>query len=142
MQEFVYDGYKKRNSAMRFALVLATLLFAVPAFAVEMMTPGQVSAEVEAGRAVLIDIRTPEEWAETGVAQSARAIDMTSEVFVTDLKSVIAANPGKKFAFICRSGNRSGQLTAQLEASGLANIIDVAGGTSAWIAEGLPVSKQ
>ena len=126
---------------MRFALVLVALLFAVPAFAVEKMAPGQVSAEVEGGRAVLIDIRTPAEWADTGVAQSARPIDMTSEGFVTDLKSVIAENPGRKLAFICRSGNRSGQLTAQLEASGLTNIIDVAGGTSAWIAEGLPMTK-
>lgn len=126
---------------MRFALVLVALLFAAPAFAVEKMTPGQVRAEVEGGRAVLIDIRTPAEWADTGVAQSARPIDMTSEGFVTDLKSVIAENPGKKLAFICRSGNRSGQLTAQLEASGLTNIIDVAGGTSAWIAEGLPMTK-
>ena len=127
---------------MRFALVLAALLFAVPAFAVELMTPGQVSAEVADGRAVLIDIRTPAEWAETGVAQSAKPIDMTGEAFVTDLKAVIAENPGKKLAFICRSGNRSGQLTAQLEASGLTDIIDVAGGTSAWITEGLPVTKQ
>ena len=126
---------------MRFALVLVALLFAVPAFAVEKMAPGQVSAEVEGGRAVLIDIRTPAEWADTGVAQSARPIDMTSEGFVTDLKTVIAENPGRKLAFICRSGNRSGQLTAQLEASGLTNIIDVAGGTSAWIAEGLPMTK-
>ncbi len=126
---------------MRFALVLASLLFALPAFAVEMMTPAQVSTEIAAGHVVLIDIRTPAEWAETGVAQSARPIDMTSAGFVTDLNTVIAENPGKKLAFICRSGNRSGQLTAQLEASGLTNIVDVAGGTKAWIAEGLPVAK-
>ena len=126
---------------MRLAVALAALLSAMPAFAVEMMTPKQVSAEVEAGRAVLIDIRTPPEWAETGVAQSAKPIDMTSAAFVTDLKTAIAENPGKKLAFICRSGNRSGQLTAQLEAAGLTDIIDVAGGTNAWITEGLPVAK-
>ena len=124
---------------MRFAFVFAALLHALPAFAVEMMTPAQVNKEAVAGRMVLIDIRTPAEWVETGVAQSARPIDMTSAGFVADLKTVITENPGKKLAFICRSGNRSGQLTAQLEASGLKNIVDVAGGTTAWIAEGLPV---
>ena len=128
---------------MRPALLLfaAALAFSSQAFALERVTPKEADAQINAGETVLIDIRTPDEWADTGVAPKANPIDMTSDNFVADLKDVIAANPGKKLAFICRSGRRSGQLTRQLEAAGLTNIVDVQGGMSEWIGEGLPVRK-
>jgi rhodanese-related sulfurtransferase len=125
-------------------LVLAALLsalFAFPAFAVEMMNVKAANEASKAGEIVLIDIRTPQEWADTGTAPQAKPIDMTSAAFMDELGGVIAANPGKKLAFICRSGNRSGMLTSQLESAGLTNIIDVEGGMNQWMSQGLPVKK-
>ncbi len=121
------------------ASVIAGIAFSAPAWAVELLTPSETLETVHAGKAVLIDIRTPGEWADTGIAVDATPIDMSSPQFIADLKGVIAANPGKQLAFVCRSGNRSGQLTAQLEAAGLTNIIDVKGGMNNWIGQGLPV---
>lgn len=122
-------------------LVAAILAFAMPAFAVERLAPREANLEVSAGGMVLIDIRTPDEWADTGVAPNATPIDMTSPEFVDQLKAVIAANPGKKYAFMCRSGNRSGMLTKRLEQAGLQNVVDVKGGILGWIDAGLPVKK-
>jgi rhodanese-related sulfurtransferase len=132
---------------MRLApLLTAALLFISPAFAAERMSPQDVAAEIAAGKAVLVDVRTPEEWAETGVATAATPIDMTSPTFMDELQKLLASNPGKRLALICRSSNRSSQLAHLLETqSGLSDLIDVAGGMLGkgadigWIAAGLPV---
>lgn len=136
-----------RPVATTVAALAAALAFSLPAFAVELMQPKAVAAQIEAGKVALVDIRTPAEWAETGVATPATPIDMTSPDFIPALKKLIAANPDKRLAFICRSGNRSGQLTQALEQAGLKDVIDVAGGMAGgaagkgWIAEGLPVKR-
>ena len=123
---------------------IATVL-AVTAQAAELWTPRQAAEAVDGGKAVLVDIRTPPEWKETGVAASATPIDMTAQDFVPKLKQVLAENPGKTVAFICRTGNRSSHLVGLLEKAGLTNIADVTGGMAGkgaqkgWIAEGLPL---
>lgn len=128
------------------ALFTAALLAIAPAFAAERLQPADIAAQVDAGKAVLIDIRSPAEWAETGVAAPATTIDMTAPDFMDKLQDVVKANPGKRLAFICRSSNRSGQLTQALEEqAGMTDLIDVAGGMlgkgsdAGWIAAGLPV---
>ncbi|MBK8458748.1 MAG: rhodanese-like domain-containing protein, partial [Phyllobacteriaceae bacterium] len=116
-------------------------------FAAELMAPTDVAAQIEAGKVALVDIRTPPEWKETGVPAPATPIDMTSANFIPELKAVIAANPDKRLAFICRTGNRSAHLAQVLEQAGLKDVIDVAGGIAGkgankgWIGEGLPVRK-
>ena len=126
----------------RFLIVVSTLLAAFPALAFEQMSPKQASEALSAGEIVLIDIRTPGEWAETGVAKGAVPLDMTSPTFQEDFSKQFGANPGKKFALICRSGNRSNYLASILESAGLTKIVDVTGGTNQWIADGLPVEKK
>lgn len=121
--------------------LVATIIISTPAFAVEQMEPKQVLAGQAAGELVLIDIRTPAEWADTGVATGAVQLDMTSADFVASVSKVMSENPNKKLAFICQSGGRSGSLTSQMEASGITNTINVTGGTSQWIADGLPITK-
>lgn len=127
---------------------LALLLAATPLAAAEKITPRQAQEEIEAGRLVLVDIRTPEEWRETGVPAPATAIDMTSKDFVPKLKMVLAENAGMTIGFICRTGNRSNYLTDVLEKAGLSNIVDVTGGVAGngrvtgWIAEGLPMKPH
>ena len=130
------------------ALVTGATLSLSQAFAVEMMMPDEAYAKVEKGEIVLVDIRTPQEWAETGVPEPAKVIDMTSANFVPDLKQVMADNPGKPIAFICRTANRSTYLVAELEKYGLKDIYSVEGGIAGnakdkgWIADGLPMRKQ
>ncbi|WP_237154187.1 rhodanese-like domain-containing protein [Oryzibacter oryziterrae] len=126
---------------MRPLLLAAFLLAATPALAVDHLDPAVVDAAVSAGQTVLIDIRTPEEWADTGLARGATPLDMTSASFLTDLKQVIDSNPGKKLTFICRSGHSSGMLTDQLEHAGLPGLADVKGGMNAWVQESLPMES-
>jgi rhodanese-related sulfurtransferase len=126
---------------IRTAFLAAALAVSSQAFAVEHLTPKEADAEATSGKIVLVDIRTPGEWAQTGVAPNATPLDMTSSKFSEDLGSLIAANPDKMVTFICRSGQRSGRLAQILEANGLQNIADVKGGMNEWVNEGLPVKK-
>ncbi len=111
------------------------------AFAVEKLSPAEVNDAVEAGNMVLIDIRRPDEWATTGIPANAHPIDMTSETFADQVNKIIKSNRGKKLAFICERGVRSDQLANELEGAGLKGVVDVTGGTKAWVADGLPMSQ-
>lgn len=94
---------------------------------------------------LLVDIRTPEEWADTGIPQGAIPLDMTASIFEARLAGLRLDHPGKPIAFICRTGNRSRELRAKLAARGWRDLIDVRGGLlgspgePGWLAEKLPV---
>ena len=133
---------------MRIAITLfLTLVCTTVASAYETLAPKQADQLVNSGAAVLIDVRRPDEWAAKGIAVSAYTVDMSSPEFGNKLNAIIKANPGKKIALICEAGGRSAWLAGQLEAQGLGNIVDVAGGMGGnasdpgWIASGLPIRK-
>ena len=94
---------------------------------------------------MLIDIRTPEEWAETGVADVALKNNLYAPDFIQALLAIRNQNPETPLALICRSGSRSGNTTSQLYQAGLTNIIDVVEGMGGsgvgpgYIARGLPM---
>lgn len=110
------------------------------------MSPRQAYEHVAAGKAVLVDIRTPEEWKETGVPQGAVRLDMTDPGFVGKLDALRKANPGKDIALICRTANRTGQVQRELSTRGWTNLINVRGGIAGrppergWKADGLPMA--
>ena len=132
---------------MRFLTVLMFLLGMGHAFAAELMTPPEVEAALVAGKVVLVDVRTPEEWAETGVAKGAATIDMRAPDFITQVTALKAANPDKQLAFICRTGHRSTVVVEALESQGMNGLINVTEGMKGsdkgpgWIARSLPVVK-
>lgn len=121
-------------------------LSALPAQAAETVisTPDAYVA-AKAGNIILVDIRTPPEWKQTGIAEGAIALDMTDKSFVDSLVRLRAAYPDKPIALICRTGNRSGHVFKVLNKQGFDGLMDVsegmAGGPNGkgWIPRGLPV---
>jgi rhodanese-related sulfurtransferase len=101
----------------------------------------------KAGKLVLVDIRTPEEWADTGVPEGAIKLDMTGSAFEVRLAALKLDHPGKPIALICRTGNRTSTLQKTLAARGWKELVDVRGGLlgnprdKGWLAEGLPVTS-
>jgi rhodanese-related sulfurtransferase len=99
----------------------------------------------KAGKLVLVDIRTPEEWADTGVPQGAIRLDMEASAFEVRLAALRLEHPGKPIALICRTANRTGTLQKKLAARGWRELVNVRGGLlgnpgdKGWLAEGLPV---
>ncbi len=109
------------------------------------ITPDVAREQALAGKLVLIDIRRPDEWAQTGVADVALLADMTQQDFVAKINAIRMQSPDIPLAFICRSGSRSGYVTTQLDKMGWSGIIDVVGGMSGsgvdrgWIRRDLPL---
>jgi len=109
------------------------------------LTPDEARTKALAGEIVLVDIRRPEEWAETGIADVALTADMTSAGFIETLLDIRDQNPDVPLALICRTGNRSGYVTGELYKAGMTNVIDVVEGMAGsrigpgWKVRGLPV---
>lgn len=101
------------------------------------------------GEIVLIDIRTPEEWKQTGVPASAHAISMhqNAQTFISELLNAAAGDSEKPIAVICRTGSRSTALAAPLAKAGFPNVINVAEGVvggprgPGWTKRGLPLRQ-
>ncbi|KCV82136.1 hypothetical protein ATO10_09833 [Actibacterium atlanticum] len=119
-----------------------------PPEALVQMTPPQALNAVAGNALILVDIRRPDEWAATGVAQGAVAVDMRREDFAQAVRAQIIARPDTPVAMICARGVRSRRVVAQMEAQGLRNIIDIPEGMlgsragPGWLARGLPVTFE
>jgi rhodanese-related sulfurtransferase len=132
----------------RRTLFVALALMATPALAQSALPTISVREAQEraaSGQSVLVDIRTPEEWADTGVAQGAVRLDMTSSGFEIRLAAIRAENPGKQIDLICRTGNRTRQVQEALGKRGWQGLVNVRGGmlgdgrNAGWLDEKLPV---
>lgn len=124
----------------------AVLGLASPLFARSGVIGAQEAYDrLTAGKLVLIDIRTPEEWQETGVAPGAWLLDMRAERFGAWMAATVERNPGHEVAMICRTGNRTGRVAQWLRGNDLSGVLDVSEGMvggrngRGWIPLGLPV---
>jgi rhodanese-related sulfurtransferase len=111
------------------------------------MTAAEAHAKALAGDVILVDIRTPEEWKDTGVPASAHAVTMHQQgpAFVAGLRAAMGGDATKPLAIICNSGNRTSNIYADLQRAGFTNLINVAEGVGGgpfgrgWLKSGLPL---
>ncbi len=104
---------------------------------------------VERGEVVLVDIRQPEEWAQTGMARNAIGISMVhpdgQQGFLRDLVTASGGRLDAPIVLICRTGNRTSQVRQALESIGFTNVSHIPEGMigsragPGWIASDLPV---
>lgn len=99
--------------------LLIAVVAAQPAIAGDVLSADAARKAALRGDVVLVDIRTPEEWAETGVPDVAHKVDLRGSQFVAKLKALMDANPGKPIAAICATGGRSTYLADALAKSGI-----------------------
>lgn len=97
------------------------------------VTAAEAAHKLQDGTAVLVDVRSPAEFA-GGHAHGARNCPLLAlSDCIEKLKSFA------EVYVICHSGARGAAATSALRAAGI-NAINVAGGTMAWHAHGLPAS--
>ena len=127
--------------------ILVSLLFLVGgagclrAADASVIAPAEAAKRVADGRAVLIDVREPAEWAETGVAAPAALLPLSDlNGDRKQWKEFLEKNRDKELILYCRSGNRAGRAAAILTGEGFkaAN----AGGFGDWQSANLPVRKS
>lgn len=86
---------------------------------------------------VVLDVRTPEEFAEGHLADAVN-IDFYAGDFADQLA---ALDPETPYVLYCRSGNRSGTTAEMMEELGFADVTEVDGGILAWEQAGLPITR-
>lgn len=98
---------------------------------------GTARAEAEAGRALLVDIREPQEHA-TGVSRVAKLLPMRE---IGARLAEIPKNTAQPVLLICNTQNRSRAVWQALRERGYTNVRYVEGGMSEWARRGLPLVK-
>lgn len=85
---------------------------------------------------LLVDIRTPEEWKQTGVVEGALLVTYTTpEAFVQMVTPHL--KPGQRLGLICRSGNRTSRAAQQIAPLvGDTTVLDVQGGMNRVLGQG------
>ena len=85
----------------------------------------------------LIDVRTPEEFAEGYIAK-AKNIDFRDEAFEAQIATL---DKSKAVLVYCKSGGRSGKTYSLLKSKGFDKVYDLKGGFMAWSNANKPFSK-
>jgi rhodanese-related sulfurtransferase len=135
----------------RLALTLILAATSVASLANPDMTAPEAAAAVSAGKITLIDIRTPPEWKETGVARGAQLINMLhpqgAPGFTNALLDKVKGDRNAPIALICRTGNRTTQVQRYLQSQGFTQVYNVkegmagSGAGPGWLKRGLPVDS-
>lgn len=103
---------------------------------VALVEPNAFAATIEAPGVTVIDVRTPEEFAQ-GHIEGAVNIDLQDTAAF--IEGVAVLNPDDPYAVYCRSGNRSAAATSYLTEQGFVSIVELQDGIVAWEDAGLPV---
>ena len=128
----------------------AALVALAPGFALAepaKMTADEAHRAHQAEEIILIDIRTPEEWADGGMPAGAVPLTLQDPEINAKLNAILTRADGRPLALICRTGGRSAWLSGRLEQAGLTDVIDVSEGVygsdagPGWLRRGLPVEQ-
>ncbi|MBV7377990.1 rhodanese-like domain-containing protein [Maritimibacter dapengensis] len=98
------------------------------------------AADLTEGDALVVDIRRPEEWAETGVVEGSMLFTFTTaDRFLAQVSGELS--DGRDLVLICRTGNRT-QAAADALAGQIPNrIVSVEGGITRIISDGYQTVK-
>ena len=123
------------------------LLASLASAAAEILTAAEALQGVEDDKVILVDIRSPDEWRQTGIASIAVPLSMHEPGFVKGINRLQSENPDKIIALICAVGVRTAYMNELLLRRGFENIADVSEGMvggrngKGWIPSGMPLKK-
>lgn len=97
----------------------------------------QANEWLSSGEAVLIDVREPDEFRGEHIP-AALSVPLSN---VGRLSGMVSIPAGRKIVFQCLKGSRGAQACEKFEAAnaGAGEVFNLAGGITAWKANGLPV---
>ncbi len=118
----------ERNGGLPVPEVVDFLANARDADAHREVTPSQAQALLQAGEAVLVDIRTREEYDAVHIGGS---LLLNEEL----MHQIPAWDRSKQVVFVCHHGIRSLDAAAYFEGHGMTNVRSLRGGIDAWSCE-------
>ncbi|HUG12558.1 MAG TPA: rhodanese-like domain-containing protein [Opitutaceae bacterium] len=117
--------------------ILGLTVVSIGLAGVPTMSPEEAARLVLEGKALLVDVREPSEWAESGVAAPAVLLSKSDfEGAKKDWAPFLESVGDRQVIVYCRSGRRAESVAAALAKEGV-NVAN-AGGFAAWKDAGLP----
>lgn len=98
------------------------------------------------GPALLIDVREPVEWRDTGMPQGSIGISVSNPDFANQVLAQTGGDTSKPVAVICKSGARSERAAKLLTAAGFTHVTNISDGMAGrsgvgegWLNANLPL---
>ena len=131
---------------MRFILAALGVCFAFAAWAeTPVMSAPEAKDLMARGEIVVLDIRTEQEWAETGIAEGAWPVSMHRPDFGSKLQAILSKYGPENVALICATGGRTAHVAKILERNGIQGVSDISESMlgnrrgPGWVARGFSV---
>ena len=105
------------------------------------ISPSEAHEGRKAGDVVIVDIRDPHEWAQTGLPQGSHPISMNDSSFTERVRNLASEHPTAKIAISCYSGTRAVSAAKALSKCSVKDLVVLKGGIIQWNTEGLPIDK-
>ena len=86
---------------------------------IERLSPREAHEGCKRGDVVIIDVRTPGEWARTGSPCGSHRISLGDSKLAPTVNGLLAANPNATIALSCLSGNRAKAAARRLKKAGV-----------------------
>ncbi len=140
-----------RLALLKLIFLIAAISFAAPAVSADQILSAEAAFKrMQARQLTLIDVRSPKEWRNTGVARNAKTITIHDPLgtagFVAKVKAFARGDLNKPIALICAVGVRTTRASQILRRAGFKNIYHVREGMfgnpkdgPGWLKRGLPV---
>ena len=129
-EEFVRNFALTKKQSMKNLLILFIVVFV-------QASCGKFKEEIANPDVILLDVRTPEEFAE-GHLENSINLNYNDADFASKVDSL---DKKKQYEIYCRSGKRSGASVKLMQEKGIKNVHDLQGGILEWEAKGFPVTK-
>ncbi len=138
------------KSILKTALLIASLNTITPVYAAELtnLSPHDIPQHL-AKKALVIDIRTPREWENTGIIPNSHPVtffdsrgNYNAEQWLAEVNK-LKSSPDQEIILVCRSGVRSGRAGHYLSQTlNLPNISHLKNGMNSWLRADLPTEKS
>jgi rhodanese-related sulfurtransferase len=111
----------------------------------ETLSPAAVTAELESGDVLLVDLREAEERAlHGGIPKAIHAARGMLEFYADPTSAYyrLGFDPGRRTILYCASGGRSALAADMLQVLGYSRVAYLEGGLKSWREAGLPVEAE
>jgi rhodanese-related sulfurtransferase len=145
---------RKDSSNLSFILLLLFIAgFVMTIGAVGAESGQYISGQIAHERSIantltIIDVRTPNEWRQTGLPKNAEGATIyrdNNKDFLAQISRITNGDKAAPIALICASGVRSARAADILKTAGYRNVLDIKGGmmgnqqNPGWMAQNLPI---
>lgn len=132
---------------MKLKWLFLTIIFSIPLFAEYKNIKSSDIQDIIKNDAIIIDVRTKEEWYDTGVIPNSKLLTshdymgrFDAKLFVDELAK-LNINKNTPLIIVCRSGNRSLDVAKKLDEFGYKELYNLQYGIKEWLRNKYPTTK-